>query len=447
MLQKKLHSLLGRNPFYQSLDTSWKEGIPASVMQSILDEYLIPLGLFLGATPVQIGFLVAIPNLLGSFSQFLAVKVVEVMGSRLRFLIQATLLQAFFLIPIALLPLFKMPHCILWLIFLVTAFRVAGNLIGTVWGSLASDYLPAEERGKYFGWRSKLAGFAGVGGIILGGVLLFFVGKFSTPAAFVTLFSFAALARFLSSALMSKMQDVRQTRSEDASFTFLMFIRRIRESNFVRYTVYVASIIFATQLAAPFFSVYMLRDLHFNYLVYMAIHLAAVATGYLSLPAWGHHADSVGNAKILKITSLLIPLIPLFWTFSSNLIYLFLIEIFAGFAWGGFNLCSLNFIYDAVSPAKRIRCLSYFTFISGVATFLGAAIGGYLAEHLPPIKGSSILTLFLVSSLMRFLSHFALSPQFHEVRETAKQTSSLELFFSVVGIRRPDGIRKSGINS
>ena len=34
----------------RSLDVSWKEGIPASVMIGILEYYLVPFGLFLGAT-------------------------------------------------------------------------------------------------------------------------------------------------------------------------------------------------------------------------------------------------------------------------------------------------------------------------------------------------------------------------------------------------------------
>jgi len=163
--------------------------------------------------------------------------------------------------------------------------------------------------------------------------------------------------------------------------------------------------------------------------------MGAIVASLVSFPIWGKHADKIGNAKVLKTTSLLIPLIPVLWLFSSNLTYLFMIEVFAGFVWGGFNLCSLNFIYDAVSPGKRVRCLGYFGFINGVATFLGAGLGGYLAERLPTLNGSRILTLFVISGLLRFLSHFLLSRHFHEVRTAAQKISSVELFFSVVGIR------------
>ncbi len=214
-----------------------------------------------------------------------------------------------------------------------------------------------------------------------------------------------------------------------------MFLRRFRESNFVKYVLYVASITFATQLAAPYFSVYMLRDLKLDYLRFMLVHLAAVFAGLFAFPIWGKHADVVGNAKILKMTGLLIPIIPVLWLFSSHFWYLIAIQIFSGFIWGGFNLCATNFIYDSVSAPKRVRCLGYFNLINGAAIFLGATIGGFLATRLPPISGYDLLSLFLLSGIFRLFAYFFLSSHFQEVRKTTRHVSSLKLFFSVVGIR------------
>ncbi|MBI4711431.1 MAG: MFS transporter, partial [Candidatus Omnitrophica bacterium] len=310
---------LSQNPFRKSLDISWKEGIAASVRQASTDEYLIPLGLFLGATPMDIGFLVAVPHLLGSLSQFFAVKAVELFGSRLRFLVRASFFQALFLLPLAIFPFFIFPSRILVLIFCVTLFRILANLIATVWGGLASDYLAPEERGKYFGWRSRITGLAGMVTTVLGGILLNACKSFSTAAGFCLLFGVTALARFVSSGLMTRMQDVPEQKNPEDTFTFFMFLRRFKESNFVKFVFYVASITFATTLAAPYFSVYMLQDLHFSYLTYMFVHMGAVVASLVSFPIWGRHADKIGNAKVLKATSLLIPLIPILWIFSTNL--------------------------------------------------------------------------------------------------------------------------------
>jgi predicted MFS family arabinose efflux permease len=214
-----------------------------------------------------------------------------------------------------------------------------------------------------------------------------------------------------------------------------MFLRRFRESNFVKFIFYVSSITFATQLSSPYFSVYMIRDLHFGYLEYTYVHLASMVSGLFAFPVWGRHADLVGNAKILKITSFVIPVIPILWIFNKYPLYLVLVETFSGIIWGGFNLCTTNFIYDAVSPDKRVRCLSYFNLINGTAAFAGASLGGLLADKLPPANGSALLSLFLLSGVLRFFADFILSRHFREVREETHPASSVQLFFSVLGIR------------
>ncbi|MBI4431048.1 MAG: MFS transporter [Candidatus Omnitrophica bacterium] len=404
------------SPYAKSLDISWKEGIPAMAMISITDYYFIPLALFLGASMHQIGFLVAFPHFLASAIQLFAVRLVNLLGSRLRFLVHGALLQGLLFIPIALLPLVPFSHRIELFIFLVVLFRMSGNLIGTVWGSLTSDYLSPEERGKYFGWRAGVTGIAGIFGTVFGGILLYVLKPVSESLSFLVLFSITGAMRLISARLMSKMQDIPLKGHREDDFTFIQFLRRFRESNFVKFVFFVSSVTFATNLAAPFFSVYMLRDLKQSYLLYMLVHLAAVTSSLIAFPVWGRHADVVGNVKVLRITGLIIPIIPLLWLFSTHFAFLICVEFIAGFAWGGFNLCSVNFIYDAVSPEKRVRCLSYFNLINGLAIFLGATLGGYLADRLPPLAGYPLRTLFAISGLSRFFSYLLLFGKFQEVR-------------------------------
>ena len=419
----------------KSLSLSWKEGIPAAVMLGIMDYYVIPYGLFLGATVLEIGLLIAIPNLLASIAQLFAVNVVRLSGSRLKFLTRGTALQAALLIPISLLAFVSHGKSIPILIMLVTLIKIIGNLIGTAWGSLMSDYLPENKRGHYLGWRSQVVGIVGVMGVALTGLMLFLLHQANRALAFSILFLTASILRFISSALMSKMADLPLHYQPGSDFTFMMFLRRFRESNFVKYVLFISSMTFAVHLASPYFSVYMLKNLKFNYLYYMSVHLSAVVMGLIAFPIWGKHADVVGNAKILKIASFLIPLIPILWIFSKNPFYLMGVEMFSGFVWGGFNLCTANYIYDAVSPAKRVRCLGYFNLINGIALCLGASLGGFLAERLPPLWGYRLLSLFLLSGVIRFAAHFFLSKKFKEVRVSVKHISSSDLFFSVAGIR------------
>jgi MFS family permease len=178
----------------------------------------------------------------------------------------------------------------------------------------------------------------------------------------------------------------------------------------------------------------MLRDLQLSYLTYMGLQVGSSLAALIALPLWGRHADLVGNVRVLRLSSFLAALIPIFWLLSHNPAYLMLVQIFAGFSWSGVTLSSGNFIYDAVTPQKRVRCIAYFNVINGLALFLGSSLGGYFASRLPPLFGYRLLALFALSCFCRMSLYLLLSRSFREVR-TAHEASVQELFFSVVGIR------------
>ncbi len=420
----------------KSLIYSWKEGIAAQIMISIMDTYITPYALLLGASNFQIGLLVAIPNLLGSICQAFAVNAVQHVGSRLKLVVQGMAVQAAFLMPIAALAFFPTSQKLAFLIALVSIYKATAGLVGPAWGSLVSEYLPAHRRGDYFGWRARILGITSLGSIMAWGGFLYVVKKCDLQQlGFITMFVIAAIARFISLALMRKHADLPVQKAPENDFTFWMFLRRFHESNFVRFVFYVSGITFTTNIASPYFSVHMLSDLKFDYLSFMLISIASTISSLIIFPVWGRHADVVGNARILKTTGSLVAVIPLLWLFFHHVGALYMFESIAGVIWGGFNLCAVNYIYDAVSPGKRLRCLGYFNLINGLAIFAGASIGGWLTSRLPAIFGYPLLTLFLISSIGRFIVHMSLADGFKEVRSEVKPVSSLKLFFSVVGLQ------------
>ncbi len=425
----------------ESLRASFKDGIFASVMTGVTDNYVIPFALRLGATVQQVGLVGGFPSLLGAVSQLLATQAVHLVGGRLKLLVRAVSTQASILLAIACLALVDIPYRVESLLVLLVFFSASGAMAGPAWGSLMTDYIPKRKRGSYFGWRNRMLGFINVASMITAGLLLYWTKEVFHLSGFFLLFLIAALCRFVSAAYIARMGDVPQKRDPASDFTFFMFLARFRESNFVKFVAFVAGLTFAAHLASPFFAVFMLRDLQFSYLTYMVIQVASTVAGLIALPWWGRHADLVGNVRVLRLTGFLAALPPLFWLASRNIFYLMGAQMFAGFAWSGLTLCASNFIYDAVSSQKRVRCIGYFNVINGTALFLGASLGGFLASRLPPLQGYPILSLFALSSVCRLLFYFALCRRFREVRPS-KEVSLQELFFSVVGVRPLIGIAR-----
>ena len=180
--------------------------------------------------------------------------------------------------------------------------------------------------------------------------------------------------------------------------------------------LFVALMSCSVNLSAPLLSVFLLRDLGFSYASYMIVVTAAACTGFLFQGLWGKYGDLLGNMKALRVAGWGIAVIPVLWMFSRNLYYLFFVQCFAGAVWGGFNMLVLNFIMEAVTPEKRIRCISYFNVMNSVFILAGAMLGGVLIHHLPLLFGYSFLTLFLLSCLGRIAVMFFGSKFVREVR-------------------------------
>lgn len=417
----------------KSLRYSFLDGTFASCMVGLTTDYVAPYALALKASLSQISFLSAAPNLISSLAQLKTPDLVEKVKSRKKIINFFVLMHVFMGLPIILAPYLFKTHAVLFLILFVTLFSSFQAIAGPAWASLMSDYIPVRSRGRYFGWRSKTLGVITITCAFIAGLVLHYF-KNNILKGFMVIFSAAVICRFISWCFLTRMHEPQFIAKEESYFSFLDFIRRIKESNFAKFVLFVATLNFCVNLASPFFSVFMLKDLKFNYLTYTIVVTAVTIAQIFSIDRWGKHADKIGNIKVLRLTSFFIATLPFWWIINQHPLYLVAVQVAAGFSWSGFNLCATNFIYDAVTPEKRTRCIAYFNVCSGVALCCGALMGGYLVNILPPLFGYRILSLFLLSSILRFSVVSFISRKIREVRHVEAITSK-ELFYSMVGIK------------
>jgi len=395
-------------------------------MVGLTQDYVPAFALALRATIAQVALLSSIPNLVSAIAQLGTPQLVHNLGSRKRLVLIMVFLQATLWAPVLLIPHLVPDHRVWWLITLFTISTLCGNLANPAWGSWISQLVPQDFRGRYFGFRTQILVLATLSFTILGGIVL---KSFSANIflGFGLLFGGAMAARFISWHFMHKIYEPPLPNTQ-VKFKLSHFLKEPRFANLRKYMVFAAAINFTVNLAAPFFAVYMLRELGFNYITYMVVNGCATLGNFLSLSFWGNHTDRTGNRRVLMLTSLLIPLVPLLWAINNNLYFLIPVQLLSGFAWAGFNLASINFLYDATTAEERVACISCFNVANGLALSLGAFIGGYLATHLPLFHNSSILTLFILSGILRALVT-AVMLRFKEVRHIkeinlGKSTSS-----------------------
>ncbi|MEW6556313.1 MAG: MFS transporter [Elusimicrobiota bacterium] len=433
---------LNQHPVKRSLRYSFIDGCFFSVMFGFGDTYLNPYIIALKATPQEVGLLTSLPGFASSILQYKTPDITKLWG-RKRTMVTSVFLHALMWLPILLIPFIFQTKLALWLVGFVTLYTMFTGLGGPAWASIMTQYIPNQSRGKYFSFRNKWLGSITLISSFIAGIILWLMNKKSIYG-FTIIFSIAFLCRFISWYFITKYYEPKIHTPKEAEFGLKDFLIRFKESNFVKFVLYVAFTSFAVYLAAPFFAVYMLRELKFDYLSFVVINTTLTITMLLTLSTWGNHADKVGNMSVIRLAGFMLPFLPVLWLFSTSKIYLVCINALAGFAWAGFNLAVSNFIFDAVSPEKRVRCISYFNLINGTGVCLGALIGGFVIPHLPQTFGSKILTVFVISGILRFVAQITLLPKVKEVRKTVS-VKSKDLFFSVLGIKPIIGIPQDTI--
>jgi MFS family permease len=404
-----------RNAIRRSLRMSVLDGAAYAVVLGLIQNYITPFALALKATTTEVGLLFSLPNFIVGFSQLAAPRLSQRAGSRKGLIIPMVFLHAVMFIPILLIPFVIGSAQVWWLIGLVTVSTVFGAIANPAWGSLMADLVPIRLRGRYFSSRGMIAGVITlVFSFIAGGILQLFT---ATPfTGFAILFGGAVVFRLLSCYFLSQMYEPKPPENIKDDRSLLHMVSHVGSSNLGRFTIYFGLVSLVTNVASPFFPVYMLSDLNFNYVTFTVVTSAVSVASLGFLTFWGRRADLAGNIKVVKVTSFIIPLVPLLWLASKNVYYLIFAQIVSGFAWSGFNLAGVNFVYDASEAQNRTKHIAVFNAITCLATFLGALIGGYLVPLLPQLFGYQLLSLFTISGILRGLVALLLARQLVEVR-------------------------------
>lgn len=405
--------------FSKSIRYSFWDGFFASIQFAIVEQFVVPVALFMGAGSFAIGFLNFLRSVLVSVFQVFSADISGLIRSRKKLIVSSVFLAALFWLPSYFLPFIFASHKVAVFILFFTLASVLNVLPAPAWASLMADYIPPSKRGRYFGWRGTVLGIVYCLGVAGAGLWLS-VERVDLFFRFAILIAIASLTRFISCYFLEKMYEPKWRVTRTDYFSLRDFLWHLSRSNFARFALFSSFFIFSVSLVSPFFALFLLEKLKFDYFKYTLVIGASVLTIFLTQIYWGRFGDKYGNIRIIRLTSVLISFVPLFWFISQNYIYLVFVQLIAGFIWAGFNLSSTNFIYDAATSTKRERCISYYNFLSGIGLGFGALLGGFLYKSLPPFLGFSFFTLLYLSFLLRLMSALLIIGFTREVKNVEK---------------------------
>lgn len=382
------------------------DGTLAAVMIGMAEVYFAPLALFLGASPFQVGVLAALPILVGSVFQLLATRLAHHFGDK-HWVVGSAVAQAILCLCIAGL---AWTH---WGGFVALLVLVAGYWtlhlgIHPAWNAWMGRMIPPAVRSRYLSRRSIPVQLFIFLSIVGGGALL--TTSQSTPwgasLGFALCFTIAGLARGGSAHFLSRQHDPGKALKR-ARPSLAVAVAGFRSQPYGRLILLLVLMIGSVNFSAPYFAPYWLEDLKLSYAEYTALAAVSVIARVIAAPYWGEIARNYGNRRALQVALLLVTPLAALWCVSTNFVYMACLQIVAGFAWGGYDLCHVLNLLECTDDDNRAQVLSLFSLLNGVAMVAGALLGGALLRWL---GDGGYYYLFLLSTVGRATALLFLLP-------------------------------------
>lgn len=383
---------------------SFGDGVLATGMASLLETFSVAGAVALKAPNMLIAPMGALPGLLGAFGQLLLLRFSEGRRGHRFYVVRGVTFQCFFLFAAALAGFAPLSIAAFLYFAAIVGAQTSGQVMGGYWSSWMSDLVPPEVRGRHFAWRLRWFNLSSLVCSLSAGLL---AREYASPASpwsvFCAVFTAALLLRLISRRLISRQYDPAvddPPRHPEAPKPPLLSFRPSRD--FLFYSVCMAFFLGSAGMSGPFFTVWYLRDLHFDYLLLSFITCCMGLGSLIALPFWGKAADRFGNARVLRLCGFLVCFNPLPYFFFQTPAAALFVSLYNGVTWAGFNLVNFNYMIGLTAPERRIPSFAVSAVIGSVVGVLMSLLGGFLSTRLPNWFGWQLQSLFLLSMVLRF---------------------------------------------
>ena len=387
----------------KSIEYSIKDGICWAVMVGFVEPYIVPFAINLSASNFLIGIMRSLPSLVSSFSQFFS----EYLTIRFR----SCKLVVYYFVVIQAFCVFFMSFTIYlhsWtakyvFLILLVVYSFSGSSATSPWFTLMGEYLPPHKRGRFFGIRTQIVGFFFFLSSFIAGYILKKHPEREVNLLFI-FFLLASLFRFVSAYYIGLMYEPEKKFHIPKTFNGISSFMDFKvDPFFKKIFISIFILIFSVYIAAPYFSVYVLKELRFDYIKYIFLVSFGQVLTWIFARYWGFFVDRYGSVRTLYYGMIFIPFISFFWMLSKNFWILLTVEIFSGIVWGAFSIVYNTVVYEYIKPDERTKYMAYLIFVISLAQFVGSLLGGLIYDKLS-LPFSPFILILMISTLGRFFA-------------------------------------------
>jgi hypothetical protein len=348
---------------------------------------MVGFALEAGATPFIIGLLAAIP-LAAQLAQLPAIVLIERVRQRRKIAVAVVTAARLLILSLALLPLLgRSPLLFALLIAAEVAITLLGAFAGCAVNSWYHQLLAGQGLGALFARRLFWSTVVASLGALAAGQLVEHWPFEDRLDAYSIVFAVGGLGGFLGVYALMRVPEPAMLRTGPPQPVLALLREPFRDANFRRLIVFMASWSFASNLAAPFLTVYLLRQLGFGLGTVTALWAANQIANALTLYAWGRLSDRLTNKAVLATALpayfgclIALPASALPEPHALTLPLLCLIHIVMGVASGGISLASGNIGLKLAPQGGGTAYLAGVSLAGSLAGGVAALTGGALAE-------------------------------------------------------------------
>ncbi len=384
----------------RALLNSLLDGIAANGMIALNDTFAVAGAVALRASSVGLALMNALPGLLGSIGNYLSPALIHPSHGRKPIVLAGVAGQSLLLFLAALsgfLPAALAPWAF---VACYAGASLSTNLTSPYWVGWMGELMPGAARGRHFAWRSVFFSSMYLSCSLTAGLLSIRFGSSQAPwMLFFGVFSASAALRGISCGFLARQYEP-PPRTAPGPFSPWRF-RPGRD--FARYSLATGLYQGSASMSGPFFAVWYLRDLHYDYL-FIAVALSLTVLGSISFAGfWGRLSDAYGPGRVLAVSALMAALIPIPYVLTGNRFALWAGCIYSGASWSGYNLANFNQMLAAADRRHRGHFLAFASLVVGLLGCAFALPGGFPPTGVPVLFDWRLQSLFLLSAALRLI--------------------------------------------
>lgn len=362
--------------------------------------FLTAFALELGASNLIIGVLAAVPHLC-QLAQIPAVLVLEKVRDRRRVYGISGLIARPMMLVIGFAAFLPNDWAITIIVVAFTLRYLAGAFLSCAWNSWMRDLIPDEDMGEVFGRRQQI--MIGVG-VILTLIAATFVDYWQTLTgqpqkyAYTVIYCLSFIGGMYAVYAARHIEDSPMPPAEPGDNLLVQLREPFSDKNFRRLITFLGSWNFAINLAAPFFTVHMLKKMGLDVLTVMLLATSSQVVAYVTVSQWGNLADRFSNKAVLGACAPLFVFCIFLWTFTTmpemhvmTIPLLIFIHIATGIASAGVTLSSSNLTLKLAPRGRATGYLSASAIVNAAAAGTASMVGGLTADVFDVIELSVIV--------------------------------------------------------